>query len=132
MSKTGTSVEEKIELLQQKMAGGRTDHIAELDSMRKTLKKAMLKKNFAEHPAMTMMLEVLRKREASYTMIIDNKRELTEVERRGFFEKRDEVRFLLSFFNVDRTIESIEKELDYQLSGDVRGVDSNASESAEG
>lgn len=108
-----------MDKLIDKLKGGRPDHIEEVVSMQKTLKTAMLKKNLKEHPALQRLLAALRKRESSWTTILANKKDLTEGDRREYFAKREEDRFLISFFNVDTTIESIEKNIDYQLSDEI-------------
>lgn len=120
------NTEKKIDLLITRLDGGRQDHLEEVLSMRKALKQAMLKKNFKEHPALKLMIDTLRKRNEAYSLVLSDKRELTEINRREYFARRDEVRWLLSFFEVDRTIETIEKRIDYQLSDDVEeGGDSD-------
>lgn len=108
-----------MQKLVEKMSNGRPDQLAEVQAMQRSLKTAMLKKNFKEHPAMSLFIATLRKREQAYCLILQNKRDLTEVQRQAFFEKRDELRLILSFFKVESVIDTIEKELDYQLSDDV-------------
>ena len=112
--------EGKLDKLEEVMSDARQDQREEVVQMRKTFKSAMLKKNLKEHPALTRFLSLLRKREQGYTLILANKENLTDVARQGYFERRKEVRFILSFFDsADRTIESIDKKLDYQLSDEV-------------
>jgi hypothetical protein len=112
-------LEAKLGKLVDRLQDGRPDHLAEVQSMQKALKAAMLKKNLKEHPALKQFFDTLRKREQSYTTVIANKRDMSELDRREFFAKRDEIRLILSFFNVDSTIGNIEKTLDYQLSDEV-------------
>lgn len=112
-----------MEKLIGKLDEYRPDQVPEIQSMQKSLKLASLKKNFKQHPAMQMLLDSLRKREAGYTIILSNKEDLDEGKRQAYFARRAEVRFILSFFDVDQTIDTIErqldKELDAQLSDDV-------------
>lgn len=113
-------IETKIKKLEDKMADGREDSLAEIVAMKKTLKNAMLKKNLKQHPALLQLLGVLRKREASYTTILANKEDMDEVTRQAYFQRRKEVRFMLSFFDsADKTIKGLNAELDYQLSDEV-------------
>jgi len=115
-----SSIESKIDKLAEKLEGGREDQIVEVKTMRTIFKTAMLKKNLAENPAMSKLLYVLRKREASITSVLSNKEDLTGEQRIGFFNRRKELRFILSFFDsADKTIESLDKQLDYQLSDDI-------------
>lgn len=114
-------IEAKMELLQAQMEGGREDHVAEVELLQRTMKKAMVKKSFAEHDAMKMLLAFLDKREHAYTLILSEKKELLEMERRAMFEKRAEVRWLISFFDTEKTLKSIESRLDYQLDVDTAG-----------
>lgn len=118
-------LEAKLSQLSEKMEGGREDQIAEVVSIKKILKAAMLKKNLKEHPALNALLDVLRKREDGFTIVLANKEDLTTEQRLAYFNRRKEVRFILSFFDsADKTIESIEKMLDYQLSEDINSTDS--------
>ncbi len=115
-----TNIENKMMKLSDKMQGGREDHIQEVQKMQKVLKNAMLKKNLKEHPALSQLLSLLRKREEGYAILLGNKEDLTEDQRKGYFERRKEIRFILSFFeNADRTIENMEKRIDYQLSDEI-------------
>ena len=115
-----SAIEAKMNKLVDKMSDGREDQLSEVVSMRKTLKSAMLKKDLRNHAAMQKLLELLRKREASFTMVLANKEDLDPVKREGFFQRRKELRFILSFFDsVDRTIDGIERQLDYQLSEEL-------------
>lgn len=113
------TVEVLMNKLVEKMSDGRPDQLAEVVSMQKSLKMAMLKKNFKDHPAMALFISTLQKRERAYGILLQNKRDLTELQRQAFFEKRDELRLILSFFNVESLIETVEKELNYQLSDEV-------------
>ena len=112
--------EGKMQKLIEKIDDYRPDASSEIIAMQKTLKAAMLKKNFKDHPALVQLLSTLTKREQAYSLILQNKRDLTDVQRQGYFDRREEVRFILGFFNVESTIQSIESQLDYQLSGDVQ------------
>ena len=115
-----SNIDTKLDKLAEKMDGGRTDHLAEVEVMRKTFKDATLKKNLAKNPAMEKLLGLLKKRESSFTSILANKEDITEAQRSAFFNRRKEVRFILSFFeSADKTIESLEATLDYQLADDV-------------
>ena len=119
------SLEMKLDKLQERIKGGREDQITEVVSMRKTLKAALLKKNLKEHAAVAQLLALLHKREQAYSLILQNKRELTEVQRAGYFDRREELRFILSFFDsADKTISKIENSLDYQLSDEVEDIHS--------
>ncbi len=119
-----STIENKMEKLVERLSDGRSDQLEEVASMKKTLKTAMLKKNLKEHPALCQLLDVLRKREEAYTLILSNKEDLIEIKRQGMFERRREVRFILSFFDsADKTIESIDKQLDYQLSDELSPSD---------
>ena len=116
-----STIDVKMNKLVERMSDGREDQIAEVISMKKTLKGALLKKNLKEHPALVQLLSTLKKREEQYTMILANKEDLNETERQAIFARRKEVRFILSFFDsADKTIESMEKQLDYQLSDEVQ------------
>lgn len=117
----------KIDKLAEKLEGGREDHLAEVASMRKTFKNASLKKALAQNPAMEKLIEMLRKRENSFTQVLANKEDLAEAQRMAFFQRRKEVRFILSFFeSADKTLESLDKALDYQLSDEIaEGVDNS-------
>jgi hypothetical protein len=107
----------KLDKLAEKMEGARADQLEEVVRMRKTLKAAMLKKSLKEHPALTELLSLLRKRETSYSLLLSNKP--MDDRRTEWFARRAEVRFIISFFEVDKTIEHIDAELDYQLSDEV-------------
>ena len=116
-----STIDVKMNKLVERMSDGREDQIAEVISMKKTLKGALLKKNLKEHPALVQLLSTLKKREEQYTMILANKEDLNETERQAIFARRKEVRFILSFFDsADKTIERMEKQLDYQLSDEVQ------------
>ena len=120
------TLEVKIGKLQERMKGGREDQLAEVINMKKVLKTALLKKNLKEHPALGQLLALLRKREQAYSLILQNKKELTESERAGYFDRREELRFILSFFDsADKTISKIEEQLDYQLSDEVEDINSS-------
>lgn len=111
-----STVETKLNKVMDQLDEYRPDQAAILVKMQKTLKTAMLKKNFGEHPAIVMLLDALRKREEAYTLILANKEDLESIKRQGYFDRRKEVRFILSFFDVDKTIQGIEAQIDYQLS----------------
>lgn len=122
-----SNIEEKMSKLENKMADGREDQLAEVVAMKKSLKTALLKKNFADHPAMVQLLSLLRKREQSFSTLLQNKEDLIEEKRLAMFQRRKEVRFILSFFDIDKTIEGIEAQLDYQLSDEL-SPDGNSEE----
>ena len=109
--------------LAEKLEGGREDHLKEVVSMQKTLKKALLKKNLKEHPALHQLLQTLTKREQGYRLILANKREMTSEDRNIMFARADEIKFVLNFFNIDPVLEGVEKYVEYQLSDAVEGVD---------
>lgn len=117
------STEAKMTKLVEKLDEYRPDMVGEVKAMQKSLKTALLKKNLSQHPALKLMLDTLRKREAGYSLVIDNKEDLPEDKRKMYFARRAEVRFILSFFDVAATLESIDsrldKELDMQLSDEV-------------
>lgn len=117
------NVEAKMDKLVGKLDEYRPDQVPEIQAMQKSLKMASLKKNFKEHPAMKQLIDTLRKREKGYTLVLSDKEDLDEQKRQAYFARRAEVRWILSFFDVDQTIESIERrldqELDEQLSDDV-------------
>lgn len=119
---SSNSIEQKMSKLVERVNDYRADASEEIVAMQKTLKNAMLKKNLKEHPALMQLLSTLRKRENAYSLILQNKRDLSDVERRGYFDRREEVRFIISFFDVDKTLETLENALDYQLSGGVDGL----------
>lgn len=114
------SLESSIDKLAEKLEGGREDHLAEVSSMRKIFKDASLRKKLMENPAMKKLIDMLKKRESSFTVVLSNKENLTTEQRNNFFSRRKEVRFILSFFeNADKTLESLEKIVAYQLSNDI-------------
>lgn len=115
-------IESKINRLVESFKDGRPDAHAEIISIQKTLKVAMLKKNLKEHPALVQLLNVLKKREEGMTLVLANKEDLPHEERMALFQRRREIRFVISFFNVEPTIDSIEKTLDYQLSDEVNDL----------
>lgn len=117
----------KIDKLAEKLEGGREDHLAEVALMRRTLKDASLKKALAQNPAMEKLIGMFRKRENSFTQVLANKEDMTEAQRAAFFQRRKEVRFILSFFeSADKTLEALDKALDYQLSDEIEeGVDNS-------
>ena len=117
------SAEAKMTKLVEKMKGGREDQMQEVITMRDSLKKALLKKNLREHPALLQLLSMLKKREGSYSLLLANKPFEAVEKRAEWFACRAECRFFISFFEVDKTIESIDKSLDYYLSDEVEGVD---------
>ena len=109
-----------MDKLVERMSDGREDQLLEVEGMKKVLKNAMLKKNLKEHPALVQLLNILRKREQGFTLVLANKEDLADTKREGFFQRRKEVRFILSFFDsADRTIDGIDKQLDFQLSDDL-------------
>lgn len=115
-----TNIETKMTKLVEKVNDYRPDASVEIVAMQKSLKAAMLKKNLKEHPALAQLLATLKKREEAYSLVLQNKRDISDVERRGYFDRREEVRFIISFFEVDKTLETLEKQLDYQLSEEVQ------------
>lgn len=112
-----------MDKLVEKLDEYRPDQVAEIQSMQKSLKTALLKKNIAQHPALQQLVDTLKKREKGYTLILSDKEDLSEVDRKAYWARRAEIRFMISFFDVDATIESIEtrldSELDHQLSEEV-------------
>ncbi len=112
-------IEAKMQKLVETFDDARGDQRAEVQAMQKSLKQAMLKKDFKSHPAMQLMLATLQKREQAYTLVLANKQDLNELDRKRYFGKREEIRWVLSFFAVESTIENIDKQLDYQLSDAV-------------
>lgn len=116
-----SNIDAKMAKLLERMRDGREDQLAEVVAIKKTLKTALLKKNLKDHPALTQLLSTLKKREEQYTMLLANKEDITELERRAMFAQRREVRFIISFFDgSEKTIQNIENQLDYQLSDDVK------------
>ena len=97
----------------------RPDQQSAVQAMQKALKTASLKKNLGDHPAFKLLLKTLRDRERQYSLILSNKEDLEEIKRHAYFARRGEVRWILSFFDVDQTIESIEKTLDEELDGQL-------------
>lgn len=122
------SLEEKMSQLMQKVDDYRPDQQEEIVRMQKTIKTAMLKKNFKQHPALTELLSLLKKREESYSLILSNKEDLTETQRFGYIARRREVRWLISFFEVDKTLKTIEQTIDYQLSDEVKPLSTGGDE----
>lgn len=114
-----SNVDVKMQKLVDKLDDYRPDQQAEVAAMQKALKTASLKKNFADHPAMQLLLETLRKREQGYSLVLSNKEDIDEVKRHAYFARRAEVRWILSFFDVGQAIESIERRLDEELSGQL-------------
>lgn len=111
----------KIDKLQEKLEGGREDSLAEVTAMRRSFKEATMRKALAGNPTMAKLLGLLKKREASITSVIDNKEVLADLDRAKLFARRKEVRFFLSFFEAaDNALKTLEIELDYQLSEEVR------------
>ena len=98
-------LEGKLDQLAEKLTGGREDHLEEVRAMQKSFKAASLKKDLKNHDGMKLFLSTLRKREQSYTTVLANKKDLDEITRREFFAKREEIRFILSFFNVESVLE---------------------------
>ncbi len=116
------SIEPKMEKLIAKLEDYRPDQAQEIVKMQKTLKAALLKKNFKQHPALLQLLDTLKKRDEAYTLVLSNKEDLTEVKRVAYFERRREVRFMLAFFGVEQLLDSMEKRLDYYLSDEVEST----------
>lgn len=104
-----------MEKLVGKLDEYRPDQVPEIQAMQKSLKAAALKKNLKQHPAMQLLIDTLRKREQGYTLVLSNKEDLDEQKRQAYFARRGEVRWILAFFDVDQTIESIERRLDAEL-----------------
>lgn len=101
--------------LVDKLDDYRPDTQAVVVAMQKALKTASLKKNLGNHPAFKLLLKTLRDRERQYSLVLSNKEDLDEIKRHAYFARRGEVRWILSFFDVEQTIESIEKTLDEEL-----------------
>lgn len=117
-----SDLETKMNRLLERMDDGRPDHLEEVKAMQKTLKSAMLKKNLKEHPALQQLLSTLKKREESYTTLLANKEDLPQEKRDALYNRRKEIRFILSFFNVESVLASLESTLDYQLSDEVKDL----------
>lgn len=117
-----------MEKLIAKLDDYRPDQVAEIQSMQKSLKTALLKKNLKQHPALNALLLTLKKREEGYTLVLANKEDLPEEKRQAYFARRGEVRFILSFFDVDSTIDTIERSLDTELDGQLSDAIPSASE----
>lgn len=119
-----STVDTKMAKLVEKLDDYRPDQQAEVIAMQKSLKAASLKKNLAEHPSMKLLIETLRNREAQYTLVLSNKEDLDDKKRGAYFARRAEVRFILSFFDVDSAIASIEERLDQELTHHLGNSDS--------
>lgn len=119
-------IETRMKQLVDKLDDYRPDQQEEVIAMQKSLKTASLKKNLADHPSMKLMLDTLRKRENGYTLVLSNKEDLEEMKRHAYFARRAEVRWILSFFDVDQTIESIEKRIQSELDGQLSDSVDNA------
>lgn len=117
-----------MEKLVGKLDEYRPDQVPEIQAMQKSLKMASLKKNFKEHPAMQLLIDTLRKREKGYTLVLSDKEDLDEQKRQTYFARRAEVRWILSFFDVNQTIESIERRLDAELDEQLSDVVNSSSE----
>lgn len=117
-----SDLETKMNRLLERMDDGRPDQLEEVKAMQKTLKSAMLKKNLKEHPALQQLLSTLKKREESYTTLLANKEDLPQEKRDALYNRRKEIRFILSFFNVESVLASLESTLDYQLSDEVKDL----------
>lgn len=113
------SIQIKIEKLKRQLIGGRTDHFAEVEQWEKDLKKKMLVKNIAEHPAVQELRTRLRERIEASEVVLKNDRSVTAEERFKLFERKEEDRWLLSFFeSAEQGVASLEKSLDYYLTKD--------------
>jgi hypothetical protein len=110
-----SNVDIKMSKLVDKLDDYRPDTQAVVVAMQKALKTASLKKNLGNHPAFKLLLKTLRDRERQYSLVLSNKEDLDEIKRHAYFARRGEVRWILSFFDVEQTIESIEKTLDEEL-----------------
>lgn len=114
-----STVDVKMNKLVEKLDDYRPDQQSAVVAMQKALKTASLKKNLGDHPAFKLLLKTLRDRERQYSLILSNKEDLEEIKRHAYFARRGEVRWILSFFDVEQTIESIEKTLDEELDGQL-------------
>jgi|CXWL01.1.fsa_nt_gi hypothetical protein len=114
-----SNVDIKMSKLVEQLDNYRPDQQSAVQAMQKALKTASLKKNLGDHPAFKLLLKTLRDRERQYSLILSNKEDLEEIKRHAYFARRGEVRWILSFFDVDQTIESIEKTLDEELDGQL-------------
>lgn len=113
------SIEIKIEKLKQQLIGGRSDHLDEILQWEKDLKKKMLIKNVSEHPAILELRSRLKDRIDASEIVLKNDRNITVEERNKLFERKEEDKWLLSFFeSAEKGVESLEKSLDYYLSKD--------------
>ena len=113
------SIEVKIEQLKRQLIGGRSDHIDEILQWEKDLKKKMLIKNISEHPAIMELRTRLKDRIDAAEIVLKNDRNATDQERFKLFERKEEDKWLLSFFeSAEKGVESLEKSLDYYLSTD--------------
>lgn len=119
-----------MQKLVEKLDDYRPDQVEEIKAMQKSLKQASLKKNLANHPAMKLLLDTLRKREQGYNIILTNKEDLPDVKRQAYFARRAEVRFILSFFDTTSSMNGIEQrldaELEVQLSAEVPSTEPDA------
>ena len=109
------AIDLKMGKLVERLDQYRPDAVPEILSMQKSLKTAQLKKNFVEHPAVKMFVDAMRNRDQQYTAVLSNKEDLDDAKRSAFFARRAEVRFVLAFFDVDATIQSIEQRLHQSL-----------------
>lgn len=113
-------LEMQLDKLAEKMLDARQDQQEEVKTMRKVFKDASLRKNLAEHPAMKKLIAMFKKRERSYSNLLANKEDATEKQRQDWFARRNECRFFLRFFEAaDRTIDSLAREVEYQLSDEI-------------
>lgn len=111
------SIAIKLEELKRQLIGGRQDHLEEVHQWEKDLKKKLLVKNIAEHPAIIDLRKRLRERIEAAEVVLKNDRNCTQEERFKLFERKEEDRWLLSFFeSAEQGVASIEKSLDYYLS----------------
>lgn len=109
------NIDIKMQKLVDKLDDYRPDQQTAVQAMQKALKTASLKKNLGEHPAFQLLLKTLKDRESQYSLVLSNKEDIEEIKRHAYFARRAEVRWILSFFDVDQTIESIERTLDEEL-----------------
>lgn len=113
------AIETKIEKLKRQLIGGRQDHIDEIGQWERDLKKKMLIKNISEHPAILELRKMIKDRIDASEIVLKNDRNCAGEERLRLFERKEEDKWLLSFFETaEKGIENLEKSLDYYLSDD--------------